>query len=76
GEPTAALSIAWLIAQGEHVLPIPGTKNTSHLGELIRGTELELTAETLSVIEQILPVGWAHGDRYNASQWEGPERYS
>ncbi|MEM7320150.1 MAG: aldo/keto reductase, partial [Pseudomonadota bacterium] len=29
GEPTAALSIAWLIAQGEHVLPIPGTKNTS-----------------------------------------------
>ena len=75
GEPAAALAIAWLIAQGDHVLPIPGTKNLSHLAELIRGTELALTPDDLMRIETVLPVGWAHGDRYNAGQWEGPERY-
>ena len=73
GEPAAALAIAWTIAKG--TLPIPGTKNTAHLAELIRGTELDLSAEDLARIEEVLPVGWAHGDRYTAAQWEGPERY-
>ena len=75
GEPAAALAIAWLIAQGDHVIPIPGTKNLAHLSELLRGTELDLTPDDLAAIEAVLPVGWAHGDRYNAAQWEGPERY-
>lgn len=75
GEPTAALAIAWLIAQGDHVIPIPGTKSPAHLAELIRGTEITLTDADLVRIEKILPVGWAHGDRYNAAQWVGPERY-
>ena len=72
----AALAIAWLIAQGDHVVPIPGTKNLAHLAELIRGTHINLGADDLLRIETVLPVGWAHGDRYNDSQWEGPERYS
>jgi len=76
GEPAAALAIAWTIAQGDHVIPIPGTKNTDHLAELIRGTEIDLSEDDLLRIETVLPVGWAHGDRYNDSQWEGPERYS
>lgn len=76
GEPAAALAIAWLLAQGPHVLPIPGTKNTAHLAELIRGTEIELDAEALGRIEEVLPVGWAYGDRYNDDQWVGPERFS
>lgn len=76
GEPAAALAIAWTIAQGDHVVPIPGTKNASHLAELIRGTVLDLSADDLLRIETVLPVGWAHGDRYNDSQWEGPERFS
>jgi aryl-alcohol dehydrogenase-like predicted oxidoreductase len=75
GEPAAALAIAWLIAKGDHVLPIPGTKNTAHLAELIRGAEIDLTPEDLARIEAVLPVGWAHGDRYNEAQWKGPERY-
>ena len=75
GEPAAALAIAWTIAQGDHVIPIPGTKNTAHLAELIRGTEIDLSEDDLLRIETVLPVGWAHGDRYNAAQWEGPERY-
>ena len=76
GEPAAALAIAWLIAQGDHILPIPGTKNMAHLKELLRGTEIDLSKADLDRIETVLPVGWAHGDRYNAAQWEGPERYS
>ncbi|MEO0915987.1 MAG: aldo/keto reductase, partial [Pseudomonadota bacterium] len=61
GEPAAALAIAWLIAQGGHVVPIPGTKNLTHLAELIRGTEIDLSDDDLFRIETVLPVGWAHG---------------
>jgi len=73
--PTAALAIAWLMAQGAHVLPIPGTRNPDHLAEAVRGTTVKLTSTDLARIEIALPVGWAHGDRYTETQWKGPERY-
>ena len=76
GCPAAALAIAWLIAQGSHVLPIPGTRNVDHLSELLRGTEIDLSTDDIARIEAVLPVGWAHGDRYSIVQWDGPERYS
>lgn len=72
----AGLAIAWLMAQGDHVIPIPGTKSLAHFAELLQGTEHVLSADDLSAIEKVLPVGWAYGDRYNADQWDGPERYS
>ena len=75
GEPAAALAIAWLLAQGDHILPIPGTRSTDHFRELVRGAQLELSAGDLAAIEQALPVGWAHGDRYSTAQWRGPENY-
>lgn len=75
GEPAAALAIAWCIAQGDHVIPIPGTKSVPHLAELMRGTEIDLSASDLAGIERVLPVGWAHGDRYSEDQWKGPEKY-
>ena len=71
----AGLAIAWLIAKGDHVLPIPGTSSVAHLAELLEGTTRRLTAEDLARIEEVLPVGWAHGDRYTVDQWVGPERY-
>ena len=76
GTPAAALAIAWLRAQGPGVIPIPGTRSVAHLRELAAGTELDLAADDLARIEEVLPVGWAHGDRYSDSQWTGPERYS
>ncbi len=76
GEPASALAIAWVISRGDHILPIPGTKDPDHLKELVRGTEITLSPEDLARIDEILPVGWAHGDRYSYVQWEGPERYS
>lgn len=76
GEPTAALAIAWLLHQGDHVVPIPGTRSVAHFNDLVRGTQIKLTSEDLSRIDTILPVGWAYGDRYADAQWVGPERYS
>lgn len=76
GCPAAGLAIAWLIAQGDHVLPIPGTSKVTHLSELLHGVDMTLSTDDLRRIEAVLPVGWAHGDRYSDVQWEGPERYS
>ena len=75
GEPAAALAIAWLLARGGHVIPIPGTRSVAHFAELVRGAAVELGPHDLARIEEALPVGWAHGDRYSAAQWIGPERY-
>lgn len=75
GVPAAALAIAWLLHRGDHVIPIPGTRSVGHFRELVAGCDLSLSAEDLARIETVLPVGWAHGDRYNADQWIGPERY-
>jgi aryl-alcohol dehydrogenase-like predicted oxidoreductase len=75
GEPAAALAIAWLLQAGETVIAIPGTRSPAHLRELARGAELELSPELTARIEEVLPVGWAHGDRYSDKQWVGPERY-
>ncbi len=75
GYRTASLAIAWLLHQGEHILPIPGTRSVSHLEDLAAGTEISLSEGDLQAIEDCLPIGWAHGDRYSVAQWIGPERY-
>ncbi len=73
--PAAGLAIAWVLSRGEHVIPIPGTRSVAHFDELLAGADVALTAEDLARIEQVLPVGWAHGDRYSDVQWRGPERF-
>ena len=73
--PTAGLAIAWLLAQGEHVIPIPGTRSVQHLDEIAAGVDVKLSDSDLATIENTLPIGWCHGDRYAVGQWQGPERY-
>ncbi len=75
GVSTAALAIGWVIAQGDHVLPIPGTRSPAHFAELVEGAGLNLGATELAAIDAVLPVGWAHGARYTAAQAIGPENY-
>jgi aryl-alcohol dehydrogenase-like predicted oxidoreductase len=76
GTRAASLAIAWLLSRSERVIPIPGTRSVEHLRELAAGMELRLSAEDLARIEECLPVGWAHGDRYTDAQWRGVARYS
>ncbi|MGB1511125.1 MAG: aldo/keto reductase [Paracoccaceae bacterium] len=75
GTSAAALSIAWLLHQSEHIIAIPGTRSVPHFLEHCAGARLNLSKEDIAQIESILPVGWAHGDRYSQQQWIGPERY-
>ena len=75
GCKASGLAIAWLLKVDTHVLPIPGTRSVAHLQEMIDGCTLDLTESNIKDIENILPVGWAHGDRYSTGQWFGPEKY-
>lgn len=75
GLSAAGLAIAWVLAQGDHVIPIPGTRSVAHFAELLQATNCVLTSGDLQAIEATLPIGWAHGDRYSVSQWIGPEKY-
>ena len=72
---SASLAVAWLLAQGDHILPIPGTRSVAHLNELAAARNIVVTEQMKAEIEAILPVGWAHGDRYSQDQWVGPERF-
>lgn len=75
GTSAASLAIAWLLAKGDHVIPIPGTRSVEHLNQLAAGVDLNLSDTDIANIEQVLPIGWCHGDRYSAGQWQGPERF-
>ncbi|MFD0917157.1 aldo/keto reductase [Pseudahrensia aquimaris] len=71
----AGLAIAWVLAKGEHIIPIPGTRSVEHFKEFLEGVDRPLTDEEIKAVEVTLPIGWAHGDRYSQAQWIGPERY-
>lgn len=75
GTTPVALAMAWCLERGDHLIPIPGTRTAAHLAECVAGSEFAMTDAVMAGIERVLPVGWAHGDRYTASQWVGPERY-
>ena len=75
GVPASSLAIAWLLAQGQTIIPIPGTRSIEHLRQLATGVTMDASPEVIEKIEQALPVGWAHGDRYSDAQWIGPESY-
>ena len=75
GTTAAGLAIAWLLHRQDNIIPIPGTRSPDHLREHCAGARLALGADDLAAIDAILPVGWAHGDRYSVGQWVGPERY-
>jgi len=75
GTTPSALAMAWVLAQGDHLIPIPGTRSLEHLKDDAAGEELSLSADDMAEIDRILPLGFAHGDRYSDAQWIGPERY-
>ena len=64
GTTPSQLALAWLLAQGDDIVPIPGTKRRHYLEENIAATEIVLTDEELSRIEAVAPKGIAAGTRY------------
>jgi aryl-alcohol dehydrogenase-like predicted oxidoreductase len=58
------VALAWVLAQGEDMLPIPGTTRRAHLEENVAAVEITLTPEDLARINEISPKGVAAGDRY------------
>ncbi len=70
-----ALALAWVLAQGNHLIPIPGTRTARHLRDWADASGITLTPEDHRQIATILPVGWAHGDRYNDEQAGTVERF-
>ncbi len=75
GYRASSLAVAWLLHQGDHILPIPGTRSIEHLDELAAGGDIVLGESDIEAIENVLPMGWCHGDRYSVGQWVGPEKY-
>ncbi len=65
GCTTAQLALAWVLAQGEDIVPIPGTKHVRYLDENIGALEVKLTDEDLRRLDEILPPGAAAGQRYH-----------
>ena len=59
------LALAWVLAQCDDIVPIPGTKRVKYLEENVGAISVQLTADDLAQIEKILPKGAAAGQRYN-----------
>lgn len=75
GMTATALALAWCLARSDNIIPIPGTRTAQHLAECASASDITLTDGMMSEIEDILPAGWAHGDRYSQAQRVGPEGY-
>jgi aryl-alcohol dehydrogenase-like predicted oxidoreductase len=58
------LALAWVLHQGEDLVPIPGTKRRSYLEENLAAAEVELSDEDLRRLDEAAPVGAAAGERY------------
>ena len=64
GATPGQLALAWVLAQGDDVVPIPGTKRVKYLEENVGAAAVALTAEDLAGLEEAVPRGAVVGDRY------------
>jgi len=60
----AQLALAWLLAKGNDIVPIPGSKRRSRVEENARAADVQLTAEDVAILEEAAPPGVAAGERY------------
>ena len=68
GCTASQLAIAWVLAQGDDIITIPGTKRVKYLEENLASENVQLTKEDLKSINEIMPAGIVSGTRY-------PERF-
>jgi aryl-alcohol dehydrogenase-like predicted oxidoreductase len=62
----AQLALAWLLAQGDDMVPIPGSTHRSRLEENVKAIDVQLTPDDLAELQRAAPKGVAAGDRYPA----------
>lgn len=63
-EQLVSKAIAWLLAQGDDIVPIPGTKRCTYLEENVAAIDITLTQSELERIDEVAPKNIAAGDRY------------
>jgi aryl-alcohol dehydrogenase-like predicted oxidoreductase len=66
GCQASQLALAWVLAQGQDIVPIPGTKRRKYLEENLSASSVRLSADDLASIDAVLPRGAAAGERYPA----------
>ena len=64
GVTASQLALAWVMAQGDDIVPIPGTTKVKNLEENVAAAEIELTDEDLARLDEVAPKGITAGDRY------------
>jgi aryl-alcohol dehydrogenase-like predicted oxidoreductase len=74
GVTPVQVALAWLLAQDEHIVPIPGTKRVRYVEENVAAAEVELTADQLAEIDSAVPPGAVSGDRYSPGGMAGVNR--
>ncbi|MFC4590024.1 aldo/keto reductase [Sphaerisporangium corydalis] len=74
GVTSSQLALAWVLARGEDIVVIPGTKRRSYLEANAAAAEITLTPGDLAAIDAVAPPGVAHGDRYPPGHMEAVHR--
>jgi aryl-alcohol dehydrogenase-like predicted oxidoreductase len=64
----AQVALAWLLAQGEDIVPIPGTKRRKYLEQNCAALDVKLTADEIAKLKQAFPLGVTAGTRYPEKQ--------
>ena len=64
---SSQLALAWVMAQGNDIFPIPGTKRVKYLEENAKAADVQLSADDLAALDKIMPMGAAAGLRYPES---------
>jgi aryl-alcohol dehydrogenase-like predicted oxidoreductase len=65
GATPSQIALAWILAKGDNIVPIPGTKRRSYLESNAAAVEIVLTSADVAQLDALFPVGAAAGDRYN-----------
>lgn len=74
GVSASQLALAWVLAQGDDLVPIPGTKRVKYLEENVGAVAIKLTADELRHLDELLPLGAAAGTRYPAAMMAAVNR--
>jgi aryl-alcohol dehydrogenase-like predicted oxidoreductase len=74
GATGAQLALAWLLARGDDICPIPGVKSITHLEDNLKALDIELTSSETAWLDAAFPADIAAGPRYAEAQMDRVNR--